>query len=149
MTLQTPLITGAEFVAMLTRAILAPTADQVPFNVPLNFSGVANLNIDSGSYTPSNDTLSLRTFSGSSAAPGFIMFQCDLQVVLRVVWTGTGTQAITDIPVSKFFCATLVPPISGSYISGISLIGQTAQAYPMAQATQVNYTLVTGQAVIT
>ena len=149
MSLQQQAVSSAQFQATIERALLAPSIDSFPFVVPLNFGLVTNLNVDTVSYTPSNDINTLRSFASLALAPSFIMLQCDLAVNLRVTWAGGGgTQVITDIPISKFFFAGLVPPIAGSYISSIQIIGQTAQEYPMAQGQAVNITLVTGTAVI-
>ena len=149
MSVQQESVSSAQFQATIERPLLAPSIDSFPFVVPLNFGTVTNLNVDTATYAPANDILTIRTFSAFGAAPSFIMLQCDLAVNLRVTWAGgAGTQIITDLPVSKFFFAGLVPPIAGSYISSIQIIGQTAQEYPMAQSTAVNITCITGTAVI-
>lgn len=144
MSLTTPSVKNAQFVAVVTAAILTPLSDTVPVVVPFNFDNVANLKVVTGSYTPANDEHII--IAGlTSISPNFFIFLCDG----LSVFADDATEYY-EVPITKFLFATMPPLVGGSIpIDGFKLIGSLSVPHPMPQGVSVNYTLILGQAVVT
>ena len=125
-------------------ATLSPFQTTLPVKMPLNFTGVSNLKILTGTYNPANDTQTVVT-GLSAASPNFLLFMCD---GLANLSSNNGMLAL--VPVIKCFLQTLTPIVGGANpIDSLVLSGLTANPYPMLQGTNLNYTLIYGQASIT
>lgn len=142
--LTTPTILNALLTLSANPATLVPMQTMLPVRFPITFSGVSNLQVQSGSYTPANDTKLIA--SGLSAvSPNFVLFMCDGLADLS-----SDNAMLALVPVNKVIMLTMAPIVGGaSPIDTLTLSGLVANAYPMIQGVALNYTLVYGQAVIT
>lgn len=144
MSLTTPAVNSAQFVAVVQPSVITPLTDTIPIALPMTFANVASLRSISGTYTPNNDTKNIATFL-SAFSPSFIIFICDAHVILD-----TDNSFLSGLPVNKFFMTTMVSTQGGANpITTIYLNGMTSQNYPMEQGVPVSYTLIVGQADIT
>lgn len=145
MPLQNPAITAAQLLMTVNQSNIAPLVDSLPIKLPINFAGVANLQVISGTYTPANDAKTLATFN-SGNAPNFIVLICDGQLNLNT--QHLLVNGLQNLPVQKvlFWAGT---PAPDNYINAIFITGQTNQHPEMAQGVAVNYTLIVGQATLT
>lgn len=147
MPLQAPSVTNCSFAALIKPAIVAPGQENLPLNIPLNFSAVSNIQVYNGTYTPSNDMLSI--FSGllAAQAPNFVIILCDAQLNILMA-NSLGANFIADMPIKRFgFFSVIQDP--ANFLVSLTLFGMAAANSPMPQGVPVNYTIITGIATIT
>lgn len=138
-----PTLLNGLFTLTANPATLSPLQTTLPIKLPVTFNGVTNLQILTGTYTPSNDTKTIVT-GLSGVSPNFLLFMCDGPAVLS-----SDNSMLALVPINKLFTATLSPIVGGgSPINALVLSGLTANPYPMVQGQALNYTLVYGQAAI-
>lgn len=146
MALSQPSISGVQFQARISQQILSPFADNRNIVLPLTFSGVQNLQVLSGSYSPNNDYLMLLSGLTAQTSPNFIFVLCDSQLNLTCEFQKSNF----NIPIQRmgFFSFVKDP---GNFIASMFMDGRLTPNpgnSPMPQGQPVNYTLVVAQAVI-
>lgn len=146
MALKQASVQNCSFVATVNPSIVAPGVESLPLNIPLNFSSVANVQVYTGTFTPANDQLTVFTGLLVGAAPNFIIVLCDAQLNL-IVENSNAANFINNYPVKRFgFFSSVID--ATSFIQQLQLNGLAAGNSPMPQGVPVNYTIITGQAVI-
>ena len=146
MGLTSPAVTNASIIGNFQPSSVAPTVESLPLNLPLNFTGVANLQIVNGQFTPANNTQTIFAGLPAPISPNFLLVIVDGQANLTLTSTGA-TAELKQHPVSRFFYSTCPPSLTDFWVS-LVLDGTLASPNPMVQATAVNYTVVYGQATI-
>lgn len=141
----TQTVTNALFNATLQLAVVSPLLESFPFNLPLNFSDVTNLQVYNGTYTPNNDLFYLSPTNTEVSAPNFIIACCGSQMNLTL---GLGNASTLAFEVQRFMFLDNLPPNSGSFIQSMFIDGRTVNIQPMAQGVPCGYSIITGQATI-
>ena len=113
--------------------------------LPINFCNVSNLQSTSGTYTPSNDTFTIRDFSASDQA-NFILLVVDQPAVINLA-SGANAAMVTNMCVQRFFYIGL--QTLPSLLSALSFNGAAAgPEVPMTQNVPINWTIYWGMAKI-
>lgn len=123
---------------------VSPLNLTMPTKVPVTFSGVQNLNVLTGTFTPANNQKTIVSGLASSIAPNFIFLLVDQPIVFSADNNMLSEAAISQL---LFMCC---PDIAsgGNPWSSFTIDGRTNVPYPMQQGTAVNYTFLYGQATI-
>ena len=143
MALTTPTICECELKMKVQPSVVNLIKDIIPIHLHVFFNSIASMEVLSGGYTPSNNTLSLA--SGLSSNVNFIILITDSQANLTL--KSGGTTLLLQNPVMKLYFNPMV--VNTTYnITDIILDGTTAALVPMSQVNPVNYTLIYGTGII-
>lgn len=138
-----PSITAASFNALVQLGAPYPLSQEFQYNLPINFSNLANIQAVNGTWSPNNDYIYLLNSIPFAMAPNFLICTSTTQLNLNIVFTG----ASNLVTIERFM---FLSPLSSSnnFIQSIYIEGRTNVLQPMAQGTPVTYSLIAGQATI-
>lgn len=147
MTLIPATITNALLSMNVNPATVSPLTEALVVKEPINFAGIANLQVINGTFTPANNVFPLKPGGfDATNTPNFIIVICDAQ--LNIIVSGSIVDYVPFLPVQKV-AVIMTPQLAGNYVSSVNLSGSTnPAAIAMAQGTPVNYTIIYGQATI-
>ncbi len=143
-------ITSTSFSSIISQAILNSATNVTTIRRLLNFDDVSALLSFEGSYTPSDEFITLNTpLWGQDVAPNFVIALADKPLNINYTYNDN-----TGIFIPQFYPlhVHLMPlaPINPRFITNINLDGRLSyNPIPMQQGVLVNYQIITGRATIT
>lgn len=140
------------FAATLQESAL-PGINSIPtsfFNLTPTISDITSFSKFKGSYTPTNDMLTIVSGLTVETAPNFLMIFCDAPLVVTAVDSNT-EPFLTCVPVTDFIYLPLPanpPENAGVPLVNLILEGRTSAARFMQQGFTVNYIILMGQGTV-
>jgi hypothetical protein len=138
-----PAITHCKLDMQLYPSTVNLIQNYIPINLSVFFNTMTNLEVLSGSYLATNNTLTLAT--GITTNPNFVLLITDSPTNLTIT-NGSGT-IVNQNPVTKCYFNAMVANTAYG-ITSITLDGTTTAPVPQSQIIAVNYTLVYGTGLI-
>lgn len=143
MSLRQARVTRASIQGVFIPGDVSPLVVPEDINLPIWFQNVSNIQKTTGSFTPSDNSQVIHTFSSTDQA-NFILLVVDQPAVLSLA-SGANSGMISNMCVQRFFYIGLQS--LSSFLSTLTLNGAVSgPEVPMIQAIACNWTLLYGVA---